>query len=105
MGTAAILKGGSGETVHPRASVSDHRLQILIADRLDNVPTGIEHLNVAETGTRPLLRLIERVLATGFAAFRLPKPIGLKSNTRHSSVLVKVPSITSPDVSTYLRPG
>jgi len=30
--------------------------------------------------------------------------IGLKSYIRHSAALVKVPSITSPDVSTHLRP-
>lgn len=58
MGTAAILKGGSGETVHPRASVSDHRLQILIADRLDNAPILVEHLNVAENRMRALLRIV-----------------------------------------------
>ena len=34
-----------------------------------------------------------------------PKRIGLRSNRRLSGVLVKVLSVTSPDVSTHLRPG
>ena len=34
----------------------------------------------------------------------VPKRIGLKSYIRRSGVRVKVPSITSPDVSTHLRP-
>jgi len=45
-----------------------NRLQILIRDRLDNVPIFIEHLNVAETRMRTLVRVIERILASIFAA-------------------------------------
>jgi hypothetical protein len=39
------------------------------------------------------------------ALFAVPKRIGLKSHIRLSGVLVNSPSITSSDVSTYLRHG
>jgi hypothetical protein len=39
------------------------------------------------------------------AVFAVPKRIGLKSNRRLSRVLIKSSLITSPDVSTQLRPG
>jgi len=48
--------------------LAHNRLQILIRDRLDNIPIFIEHLNVAKSRTRALLSIIERVLATCFTA-------------------------------------
>jgi hypothetical protein len=47
----------------------------------------------------------KRTRENSFAAFAVPEPIGLKSDIRLSGVRVKVPSITSPDVSTDLRPS
>ena len=53
-----------------------------------------------DDGKRFVVRADEKL--TAFAA---PKRIGLKSHIRLSGVLVKVPSITSSDVSTYFRHG
>ncbi len=43
--------------------------------------------------------------ADSFAVFAAPKRIGLRSHIRLSGVLVKSSSITSSDVSTYVRHG
>ena len=56
-----------------------NRLQILIRDRLDNVPIFVEHLNVAEIGTSALLRVIERVLPACFTAVNRANALGLKN--------------------------
>ena len=45
------------------------------------------------------------IFADSLAVFAAPKRIGLKSHIRLPGVLVNSSSITSPDVSTYLRPG
>ena len=45
-----------------------YRPQILIRDRLDDISTLIEHLNIASAIARPLLSVIERVLACILAA-------------------------------------
>jgi hypothetical protein len=45
-----------------------NRLQILIRDRLDNVPTFVEHLNVASAITHTFLSIIKRVLSACFSA-------------------------------------
>ena len=46
-----------------------------------------------------------RIARSQLAAFAAPKRIGLKSHIQLSGVLVKMSSITSPDVSTHLRHG
>src|SRR6266542_4680186 len=50
-------------------------------------------------------RLIIRRFRRFPRVFAAPKRIGLKSHIRLSGVLVKSPSITSSDVSTYFRAG
>ena len=44
-------------------------------------------------------------LGVSLSFFAAPKRIGLKSNSRLSGVMIKSFSITSPDVSAYLRHG
>jgi hypothetical protein len=45
-----------------------------------------------------------RVMVGGGLLTPVPKRIGLKSYIRRSGVRVKIPLITSADVSTHLRP-
>jgi hypothetical protein len=54
-------------TAKPLAA-SNNRLQILLRDRLDDVPIFIEHLNVAPAVAHALLGVIERVLAAILSA-------------------------------------
>ena len=55
------------------------RLQILIGDRLDNVPIVVEHLNVAQTRARTLVRVIERVLPSAFTAIARANAFSLEN--------------------------
>jgi hypothetical protein len=45
-----------------------YRLQILIRDRLNDVPICVEHLNITKTRMRTLLRVIQSVLAAVLTA-------------------------------------
>jgi hypothetical protein len=61
----------------PRAA-SNNRPQILIRDRLDNIPTVIKHLDVTATRVRALLRVIQSVLASVLAAVNRANAFGFE---------------------------
>ena len=58
--------------------------QILLRERLSNIPTLIHHLNIAETGTRALLGVIKRVLSAIFAAIRSGKRLQASKTSQPS---------------------
>src|SRR4051812_5917290 len=64
-------KGAPGETGRPVSADERQlhdRLQILVRDRLTNIPILVQHLNVAAAIARALLSVIEGVLACVLAA-------------------------------------
>jgi hypothetical protein len=73
---------------------------------MDNIAFAVAFMGInVGNGTPYSPRVPSGDFADSLAVFAVCEPIGLKSNIQLSGVLIKVPSITSPDVSAHLQPG
>jgi hypothetical protein len=57
----------------------NNRLQILIRDRLDNVPIFVEHLNVTAPVAHALPGILQRVLSACFTAIDRTNAFGFEN--------------------------